>query len=186
MGQALGQVRRLAEREADSVMIVIALEGLVEAAKHADHKDAPLYEKILKACRQREDDPALGALCLQLIGSSEDEKVSQGLMKWLKNKKLLSSEKKKAQSATPAPTPNPPSSASFAAPSPFFYPYPPSPWASSGPPPYSYPPGGPYGGDRPGQAGGRRRPQGSGPRLCFVCRQPGHIADSCPSVKKEK
>ena len=85
----LKNVRTLAGRPklTSPSVLLAALEVLVQCATKACHTDSEYYSRALQACRQYEDHPDICTLCLKLLGSSEDRKISNTIADWVKSKK---------------------------------------------------------------------------------------------------
>ncbi|KAJ8309737.1 hypothetical protein KUTeg_011602 [Tegillarca granosa] len=77
-------VRVLASRPklTNSGVLFAALEVLVDCAVKAGHAESEHYTKALQTCRQYEDHDDLCSLCLKLVGSSEDKKISSIIVDW--------------------------------------------------------------------------------------------------------
>ena len=89
MDDAIRQVRLLASRPklTPSHVLIASLEMLVDVAKFEGHKDAEFVNKALQACRHYEVNEDVCGLCLKLIGSSENRKISTAIAEWLKGEK---------------------------------------------------------------------------------------------------
>lgn len=180
--EALKNVRVLAGRPklTSPSVLLAAMEVLVECAAKAGHPEADYFSKSLQTCRQFENHPDMCTLCLKLIGSSEDKKITNTVADWVKSKKYetKTEEKKDESVAIPkAATCNPFQSLAG------YYPYPqfPAPCMPMGPPP----------GLGPMNFFGQAERQSFRPRMpkkkpvCFICKSDTHFVNNCPRVKKE-
>ena len=87
--EALSQVRAAAGRPSlsfDAYYLVGLLEHLEETARLGSHDKAKFYSAVLKKVRTHISNPAVGELCLQLVGSAEDHLVANAEARWLKTK----------------------------------------------------------------------------------------------------
>lgn len=94
---AIRQVRLLAARLklTPSHVLIASLEMLVDVAKCEGHKDAEFFNKALQACRRFEESEDVCGLCLKLIGSSEDRKISTAIAEWVKGKNMIKKMRKR-------------------------------------------------------------------------------------------
>lgn len=94
---AIRQVRLLAARPKlkQSHVLIASLEMLVDVAKCEGHKDAEFFNKALQACRRFEESEDVCGLCLKLIGSSEDRKISTAIAEWVKGKNMIKKMRKR-------------------------------------------------------------------------------------------
>ncbi|CAG2234151.1 unnamed protein product [Mytilus edulis] len=85
--EALKSVRALAGRPnlTPPSVLIAALGFLVECANKASHPEADFFSKALQACRQFENHDDISNLCLKLLGSSEDKKISATIAEWQRN-----------------------------------------------------------------------------------------------------
>ncbi|CAG2212994.1 unnamed protein product [Mytilus edulis] len=97
--EALKHVRVLANRPklTSACVLLASLEVLVDCALKAGHNETEYYSKVLQACRHYEDNPDVCNLCLRLLGSTEDRKVSSAIAEWSKNKKYDSKAEKEKE-----------------------------------------------------------------------------------------
>ncbi|CAG2207256.1 unnamed protein product [Mytilus edulis] len=97
--EALKHVRVLANRPklTSACVLLASLEVLVDCALKAGHNETEYYSKVLQACRHYEDNPDVCNLCLRLLGSSEDRKISSAIAEWSKNKKYDSKAEKEKE-----------------------------------------------------------------------------------------
>ncbi|CAG2255726.1 unnamed protein product [Mytilus edulis] len=97
--EALKHVRVLASRPklTSACVLLASLEVLVDCALKAGHNETEYYSKVLQACRHYEDNPDVCNLCLRLLGSSEDRKISSAIAEWSKNKKYDSKAEKEKE-----------------------------------------------------------------------------------------
>ncbi|XP_069114013.1 uncharacterized protein [Argopecten irradians] len=194
---SLKHVRSLASKPSltKGPALVTAMEILVENAIKAGHSEADFYAKALSACRQFEAHPDICGLCMKLLGSNEDRKISATVADWVKCSEVMSEREKSENAVGKVPTPI----------SPMFYPHMMHPsqnfstMAAPGPilpgvpgvgSPYSYMPYphplSPQGGHsfRQGRRNkGDRNPRGRG--SCFYCKEQGHFVSDCPKIKKD-
>lgn len=68
---------------------------LSHVAKCEGHKDAEFFNKALQACRRFEESEDVCGLCLKLIGSSEDRKISTAIAEWVKGKNMIKKMRKR-------------------------------------------------------------------------------------------
>ena len=176
--EALKHVRVLASRPklTSACVLLASLEVLVDCALKAGHNETEYYSKVLQACRHYEDNPDVCILCLRLLGSNEDRKISSAIAEWSKNKKYDSKAEKEKE-------PRVGQSVNLLQDQqqiPYFY------------PPYPAPM--PMGHNYPGQVlPPLMGPRGPGPRhrfqrvrgACFFCQEIGHYVNNCPKMKKE-
>ena len=181
--EALKNVRTLAGRPKLTApgVLIAAMEVLVENATKSGHGELDYFNKALSACRQYEDHPDVCNLCLKLLGSSEDKKISSVVADWVKAGKGDTSKKEKEEEGSKMPSNQFP---------PAFYPYPPfyPPQAMNMMPPSGHMMGGmmqPYPQfDRPWGQG--QRPRGPRKRgACYYCKEVGHLVSNCPKIKKD-
>ncbi|KAJ8300066.1 hypothetical protein KUTeg_021585 [Tegillarca granosa] len=87
--EALKNVRVLAGRPklTSPSVLLASLEVLVENAAKAGHNETAYFTKAQQTCRQYEDNVDKCSLCLKLLGSSEDKKISSIVADWAKAKK---------------------------------------------------------------------------------------------------
>lgn len=172
---AIRQVRLLAARPklTPSHVLIASLEMLVDVAKCEGHKDAEFFNKALQACRRFEESEDVCGLCLKLIGSSEDRKISTAIAEWVKGKKYdKENEKEKVKETNVSNVPSFPYLAPMYNNFPLGF-VPPMPM-----------PG--YIGFGQGRGGNRaRNGQNSNPRVCYFCKEKGHFVAACPKIKKE-
>ncbi|CAC5414081.1 unnamed protein product [Mytilus coruscus] len=97
--EALKHVRVLASRPklTSACMLLASLEVMVDCALKAGHNETEYYSKVLQACRHYEDNPDVCNVCLRLLGSSEDRKISSSIAEWSKNKKYDSKAEKEKE-----------------------------------------------------------------------------------------
>ena len=190
VGEALRNVRALAIRPnlTSPSILLAALEVLVDHATKSGHKEADYYARALQTCRKFENNPDICSLCLKLLGSCEDKKVSSAVADWVKSRKYDGSKENVAQGSDKVV----PQQFNFSQPYPCF----------------------PYGMPVPGQVGPTQlplqqmpatgfsppyfpmRPQfprarfqnrrgNPGAGVCFFCKSQGHFVANCPHMKRE-
>lgn len=158
-------------------MLLASLEVLVDCALKAGHSDTEYFSKALQACRQFEDNPDVCNLCLKLLGSSEDKKISATIAEWAKNKKYDSKVVEKEKEPKVSQNVNIiPDQQNM----PFLYPPYPSPMSfGSAYPGAVFPPF--MGARRPNFRPRFLRKRGT----CFFCNESGHYVNNCPKMKRE-
>lgn len=191
VAEALKNVRAMAGRPklTPASVLIAAMEVLVESALKANHPETDFYNKALQACKQFETHDDICGLCLKLLGSSEDKKISATIADWQKSCKRENREDLKPDGKVCNP-----GVGVFGQ---QYFPYPCPPYPFSGPvgvPHFNGPTvqhslfqGFPFNGQS-------FQPQGYRPRFsrksvgrgaCFFCKENGHHVNACPKLKKE-
>ncbi|CAC5426858.1 unnamed protein product [Mytilus coruscus] len=86
---ALKNLRVLADKPkiTSPSLLLASMEVQVECVLKAGHIDTDFFCKALQACRQYETNPDICSLCLKLLGSNDDKKISAAIAEWVKTKK---------------------------------------------------------------------------------------------------
>ena len=162
MDTALAQVRALAGRDSSSnSSIISAVEVLVDTAGVHNHPDRQQYKTALKVIREKETAGyPLNSLAIKLLGNEVEKKVYSSAETWLKaQRKIREKPDETVRSGT--------SSGSDLATILQLLQQPQT-----------------YGAYRRGR-GFRGRGSGSRPgttRLCYLCKSPDHLVQSCPKL----
>ena len=180
--EALKNVRTLASRPklTSPGVLIAAMEVLVENATKSGHPELPYYSKALSACRQYEEHPDVCNLCLKLLGSNEDKKISSTIADWVKSGKPEASKKDKEDEASKAQVNHMPPAYY---PYPHFFPHGMNMMPQGGPmmgammPPFPNF-GGQWRGQRPRSPRGNRG-------ACYYCKEQGHLVSNCPKLQKD-
>lgn len=190
VSEVLKHVRTLAGRPklTSASVLIAAMEVLVDCAHKAGNPDMEFYSKALQACRQFEGHDDICNLCLKLVGSSEDKKMSATIADWQKTTKRNDNVNKAGDQSDGRPCHH---NTMNDMPSQSTYPYPSYPFQhpmnfGQGYPPLNGPLAPPFmhiGSRRP--TGYRPRPPRKGRGSCFFCKENGHHVAECPKLKKE-
>ena len=105
---ALTQLKTLAASNAPDQSLLIALDMLVEMATDSDHPDLSLYQSLRAQATRMQDRLCIKGLCLEVLTTKENDKVSNAVQKLLKeekSKKVEKPVKKEEPAAQPSPVP---------------------------------------------------------------------------------
>ena len=167
------------------VLLLLTLERLADQAASVDTRKGEFYRRVYETVKKYESDAGMGGLCLQLLGTPEDEKVASGLTKWLKHRKLEGVDGPQDKPKTRIePAQAPPPAQPYYPMSPCAFPGPAFPMHGSW---FGMTPGPMFQGFGPGFGIRPRAPEPlKKPLGCYICGSREHFQRNCPQKDKKK